>query len=76
MESTEKLIIRDPGKFEGCCRYVPHFWEVYLDGFADDDDGEILFFNVTADDVAKFPELTDRVTVRLMEDDQGFICEV
>jgi hypothetical protein len=28
-----------PGMFQGEARYVPHFWDVYLNGCADRDDG-------------------------------------
>jgi len=65
-----------PGKFEQEASYVPYFWEVYLDGFADDDDGEILTFNVSQEDVAMFPELKDRETVKLVELDYGFVVEL
>lgn len=65
-----------PGKFEGCAPYVPFYWDVYLTGGADRDNGKVLGFDVTADDRALFPELKGRRTVRLVETDQGFIEEV
>jgi len=71
--------IRSPGKFEGECLYVPYFWGIMLDGGADDEDEDegvpIAIFDVNADDVAQFPELADRETVALWEDDQGFVHE-
>lgn len=69
-------IIQSPGKFEGQASYVPHFWDAYLNGCADRDDGRILGFDVTAEDKAAFPALKRRRTVRLMEDSQGFVVEV
>ena len=66
-------IIRSPGKFEGEPVYVPYFWDAYLEGFADEDDGEVLTFRVTAEDRAEFPELDGVTTVRLWETDQGFV---
>ena len=69
-------IITDPGKFEGCARYVPHYWEIYLDGFADRDDGRILGFDVTPEDKLQFPELRRRRTVRLLELDTGRVVEL
>ena len=68
--------VSGPGKFEGEPRYVPYFWDAYLDGFADRDDGKVLGFDVTAEDKVKFPELGKRRTVKLIETDQGFVCEV
>lgn len=66
-------VITTPGKFEDQLVYVPYFWEMYLDGGADEDDGEILTFTVTAADVTEFPELRDVKVVRMYETDQGFV---
>jgi hypothetical protein len=66
-------IIRSPGKFEGEMLYAPYFWDCYLNGCADDDDGEVLTFIIGPDDVAIFPELSDRKSLRLWECDQGFV---
>lgn len=72
----ESLLIRSPGQFEGSPRYVPHFWELYLCGFADRDDGRVLGFNIVPEDKIRFPELRRRRTVKLVKDDQGFVSEV
>jgi len=69
-------MITSPGKFEGQCRYVPYFWDVFLDGFADADDGKVLSFYVTAEDKKMFPELRRRKAVKLVETDQGFVVEI
>ena len=79
IESTytvEQGIIRSPGKFENQPVYVVYFWEIYLNGFADRDDGKIIGFDLTLDDKLIFPELKGRRTVNLMEDNQGFVTEV
>ena len=68
--------VSHPGKFEGQAVYVPYFWDVFLDGCADRDDGRVLGFDVTAQHRAIFPELKRRRTVRLIETEQGFVCEV
>lgn len=65
-----------PGKFEGEARYVPYFWQAFLNGCADRDDGTVLGFDVTAEDKALFPELKRRHTVKLIERDDGFVVEV
>lgn len=65
-----------PGKFEGEMRYVPYYWEAFLNGMADRDDGRVLEFDVTPEDKALFPELKRRRTVRLIETDTGFVCEI
>lgn len=68
--------IQDPGRFEGEARYVPYFWDAYLNGLADRDDGTVLGFNIDDKDREKFPELKGRRTVRLVQDAQGFVKEV
>lgn len=78
IEATYKIVngrIASPGKFEGEMIYVPFFWEAFLNGRADRDDGTVLGFDVTAEDKAEFPELKGRRSVRLVERDDGFVCE-
>lgn len=69
-------IVSRPGKFEGEARYVPYFWEFYLEGFAENDDGTVLTFKVTKEDRRLFPELKGRRSVRLFESAEGFVSEV
>lgn len=69
-------LIHSPGQFELQPVYVPHFWDIYLNGGADRDDGTTLGFDVTTEDKADFPELAKRRTVKLRQTDQGFIVEV
>jgi hypothetical protein len=71
---SESRII-SPGKFEGEMVYVPHYWDVFLNGFADRDNGNVLGFDVTAEDKIQFPELKRRRTVKLYERSDGFVCE-
>ena len=68
-------IVSFPGKFEQEQAYVPYFWDQYLNGGADDDDGEILSFNVNADDQSLFPELELGQTIKLIETEFGFVVE-
>jgi hypothetical protein len=72
----DRGIIRSPGKFEGEMLYVPYFWDAFLNGCADRDDGKVLGFDVTADDKKEFPELKRRRTVKIVEDLNGFVVEV
>lgn len=72
--------IRSPGKFEGERVYVPYFWELFLDGFAEEDDGDILTFTITQEDLDEFPELVeDKYAVGdelyLRERDDGFVIQ-
>jgi hypothetical protein len=67
--------IRSPGKFEGEMLYVPYFWECYLNGCADGDNGRRIWFSVMACDRKQFPELAKRRSVGLVEDDSGFVRE-
>lgn len=66
-------VIRSPGKFEGEPVYAPYFWDAFLSGMVDEDDGEYLYFDVNDDDRRIFPELKDVNRVSLREDDQGFV---
>lgn len=68
--------ICDFGQFEGEASYVPYFWNVFLDGCHNDDDGDVITVNVEASDVVVFPELNGRKYVRLYQSDDGFISEV
>ena len=73
---NERGAITSPGMFEGEMVYLPHFWQAYMDGCADRDDGRILGFNITPDDRAEFPEIPKRKrTIRLYQRDDGFVCE-
>jgi hypothetical protein len=67
--------VKHPGKFESCAPYVPYFWEMYMTGGADRDDGNTLGFDINAEDRALFPELRGRRTVRLYETESGFVVE-
>lgn len=69
-------IVQAPGRFENEKPHVPYFWEAYLDGLADSDDGDVIAFRVTPEDVAIFPELRGRAWVKIRQDDQGFVVEV
>lgn len=71
----EALVLR-PGKFESEASYVPYFWDQFLEGMADEDDGERLTFKVSAEDIAMFPNLMGREAVHLIETDSGFVIEV
>lgn len=72
---VENGYIRSPGQFEGEAVYVPYYWDLYLDGFVDRDNGHTLGFDVSADDKREFPELKKRRTVKLCQRDDGFVCE-
>lgn len=69
-------VIQNPGKFEGCKRYVPYYWDIGMNGGSDFDDGVEFRFNVTPEDIAIFPELEDRKRVTLIFNDQGFVYEI
>ena len=69
--------ISSPGKFGGERPYIPYYWDQYMNGYADSDDGGILRFKVTREDRQLFPGMLNRRRViSLIETDQGFVCEV
>jgi len=70
-----------PGKFEGEASYAQHFYETWLDGGTSDNEHErdgmlISEWEVTAEDVRKFPELKGRGRVAFYESEDGFWTEV
>ncbi len=69
-------VVSRPGKFEREEPYVPYFWDMFLNGFASEDDGEILTFNIQRKDIAHFPELRGRERISLVETENGFVVEV
>lgn len=69
--------IRSPGKFEGEMLYVPHFWHIGLEGFANYDDGKVFTFRLGKTEREIFPELgKGRQWLKLVENDQGFVSEI
>ena len=69
--------IKSPGKFEGEMLYVPHFWDVFMNGGADDEEGDdVMVFEVGHDERIAFPELGKKKKVKLRERDDGFVVEV
>ena len=74
--------ITQPGKFEGCPVFAPHYWNLALEGFADSDDGRTYGFRFKrgelADPKTPFgPELKAwlgrKTSFRMSEDSQGFV---
>lgn len=66
-----------PGKFEGEHRYAEHYYEVMLEGGQLEDieleDGTLVaVFEVTEDDVEKYPELDEKEYVAFYESEAGF----
>lgn len=72
--STDGLTITK-GPFTGQARYVPYFWEGYLDCGADKEEGNVIVFYVTSKDISTFPELRRRKVVRITDRD-GLIVEI
>lgn len=65
-------VILSPGRFEGCMVYVPYFMDAALSGVADESCEDSDKFNVTAEDLAAFPELAGIKSVIVYADANGF----
>lgn len=71
--------ITDPGKFEGKPIFVPYYWDMGLQGFADADNGSVYSFRFKAGDpdYELWPELKRwlgrKRSLKLQEDSQGFV---
>lgn len=66
-------VVSRPGKFQGEEPWVPYYYEAFLHGLADDDDGEIMYFRVTPEDRGLFPALEVGALVCLEERSDGFV---
>ncbi len=68
-------IIVSPGKFENEPVYAPHFWNhvEFADEIEEIGEGFFYLFIISEEDLTEFPELSDIVSVRLWEDDNGFV---
>ena len=70
-------VIRNPGKFEGECVWVPYYWDLALNGEGEDelDENEEIAttkFVVDSEEEEAFG-LECGATVELFEDPQGFV---
>lgn len=70
---NENGIITSPGKFEGEMYYAIHYWDLVTDGFSFSDDDGISIFYLDDTDITEYPELQDAKTIKMWEDDIGFV---
>lgn len=70
---VENGIIRSPGKFENCPIYAPYFYDMLMNGMADEDYGGEAYFDISDDEIEEYPELAGIKQIGLAEDDNGFI---
>lgn len=73
-KTNEHGIITSPGKFEGEPDYVPHYWEMALQGLYDADGDGTFIFTINREDCDQFPgkfDLGDRL--ELYSDCNGFV---
>jgi len=61
------------GKFSGQPRWAPHFWGQAKQGLADARERGAYIFDITKNDIEKFPELIHYDIVKLFEDKEGYV---
>lgn len=66
-------IISNPGKFEGEMYYTPYYYDVGMNGMADEDSGSAWLFELGEEDYKKFPELKGHKNIIISSNDQGFV---
>ena len=75
--TVENGIIQSPGKFEGQPTYTVHFYDMWNNGFLEDecfDDGWCMAYcNIDNDDIAEFPELKGTDCMTIHETEYGFV---
>ena len=64
--------ITSPGKFEGEQYYIVYYYDVGMNGMADEDDGQNWLFTLGPEDYKKFPELKGHKNIIISGSDQGF----
>lgn len=72
----ENDIIQTDGQFKGQPLYVAYFWLLYITGYSDERDNEIVTFQVRNEDRAQFAALIDRRQVRIQPQPDGRIIEI
>lgn len=62
-----------PDRFEGLPSYVAVFWERAQSGLAEEVDGTVFRFTISAKDAIAYPELKPGMRLMLAESVDGFI---
>ena len=71
---TRNGIIVSPGKFEGEPIYAPYFWDMDLQGLADEYVLDVAIFYIQPEDRENFPEIDPFLElVEIWSDDNGFV---
>jgi hypothetical protein len=66
-------IITDLGKFEAEPYYIIHYYDIYMNGCAEDISDDCVRIEIDADDRKQFPELKGKRNVYLYFSDSGFV---
>lgn len=66
-------IVNEPGKFEKDPRYVPYFYDLYLDGEGEYISRTLHRIKITDEDIARFPELKGKRYIYLVFSELGFV---
>ena len=62
------------GRFENAPMWTPYFYDLYLNGFCDEETEEGCLIMLDPEDFEMFPELPpDAIAIVLLFDDNGFI---
>jgi hypothetical protein len=79
-EKNEMARIEEPGKFEGEAMYTPYFYDLALDGGSDEtihiDNCAYDIFEISKDDIDRYPELDGIDRVAIYERDDGFVMSM
>jgi hypothetical protein len=73
---NKKGVIISPGHFAGQMLYVPHFWDKYVKGFADDTTGGFITFYIKEEERREFPELGEATAITLVQIGRTLVCEL
>jgi hypothetical protein len=73
---NKKGVIISPGHFAGQMIYVPHFWDRYVKGLADDSAGGFITFYINEEERKEFPELGEATAITLVQIGGTLVCEL
>lgn len=72
----EQGLIQNDGSLHGQPLYIAYYWYLFITGFSESVEGDILTYRVRTEDRVQFPELIEREYVQLKRESDGHVVEV
>lgn len=72
----EQGLIQNEGNLQGQPLYIAYYWYLFITGYSELINGDVLTYQVRTEDRIQFPELMNRKSVQLKRESDGCIVEV